>query len=648
MKNELSRRVFFERLGACAVGAAALSQATGRPAAAEDTASRGAPTAVAWTPPPSLINPNILFILVDQFRWPAWLTSSQMTTLDKIYLPNIFGRLRDNSYVFQQYYTAATMCTPSRATLLTGLYAPQTAVYETGQGTPTLNPAFPTWGEGIAALNSTYQNNVWWFGKWHLSDEQQSGASPLLPYGFNTRNYPGALGPSPNGWPNEGLNGGVNQAPGPDQGITYASDEMIAGDFIAWLNGNPAASWCATVSLINPHDIWAAPGWFANTLPPAGVPSLPVYFPTDFPNGVPPNPPPAGYSASPAALYTALPSSWNFENLGNPHGANYVSTKPSLQYTFLQNNNQQFGAVKNWTQFLNWYYWLENFVDQQVGAVLNALTNSPYAGNTIVVFASDHGEYAGSHGEHGKGGAVYDESLHVPLYVQFPGQVGSINMSQMCSSVDFFGLMCDLATSGSGAWRTTYPDLANRQSIWNFLYANSSETRTVTVGPGNAAIPYVLHTVDETNSNEYCPLPGAPPPDNRHIVCLRTKFNAASPSPGGKLAEYSHWAPNNTCWDGVTPQEFEFYDYNPKTTNNQKEMGNDYFSSNPTTQSTMASYKAALGNWGAPPDGFNGSGLTASELDPPLIGKGTDGNPLTQAQAAAQQAFFQYTNPCNA
>jgi len=669
MKNELSRRVFMERLGACALGGAALSRATGRPAEAQDSKPSGGVNTPTWTAPATLTNPNILVIMVDQLRWPAWLSSSQLTTLDKTYLPNIFGKIRDNSYIFGQYYVAATYCTPSRATLLTGLYAPQTGLYETGYNTPSLNPAFPTWGQGVAALNMGYTNHVWWFGKWHVSDAGQVGGSPLAPYGFNTQSFPGTMGPSPDGWPNEGLNGGPNTLPGPsgpDYGIDFASDQMIADDFISWLDGNPSGPWCATVSLVNPHDIAFAPGWFVNV--PYGN-SLPIYYATAFPNNVPPNPPLPGYSASPAALYTAPPKPWNYENQVNPSAPSYVSNKPTFQATFIENYNSQFGAVKNWTMFLNQYYWLQNFADQQVGNVLAALSQKGYTNNTIIIFTSDHGEHGGSHGMHDKGGAAYEESIHVPLYIQFPGQTGSILMNQMCSSVDFFGLMCDLATSGGsngGQWQTKYPDLATRQSIWSFLYNNANETRTVQVGPGSPmpAIPYILHTTDESGASEFCPLPGTGAGyDNRHVVCLRTKANSTN-SPGGKLGVYSHWAPSTTCWDTVTPQEFEFYDYNPATTNNRYELGNDYTvvksatmptpptgppnAANPTTQATIQSYVSALGAWGPAPWGLNGSGLIGSELDRPLVGIGNDGNPLTAAQAAAQQEFSQYINPCNA
>jgi len=587
MKRQMSRRGFLE---ACAAGGASLSQVLNRRAAAQNDAF----DAVPWSPPPALTNPpNILLIVVDQMRWPQWLNSAQEQTLQSV-LPNIVGKLRNRSYAFEQYYTAATACSSARSTLLTGLYAPQTAVYaESSSSTAPdiLNPAFPTWAEAVQALNAAYRNNLWWFGKWHLS--RCADSSPLQPFGFNTRTYPGgAANPSPNGYPNEGVNGGLYN------GRVYASDAEIAGDFIGWLQGEaptptkPASPWCATVSLINPHDITNAPLFSTE------------YFPRDQ------FPPPSGA----LAIYTMVPSPWNYEDLTQ------VTNKPPLQYTFQNSLNGQLGPVaypSGWVTFLNQYYWLQNYVDRQVGRVLNALENSSYGGDTVIIFAADHGEYGGSHGLHDKAYAVYDEAIRVPLYVKYPGMTKAITMNQMCSSVDIFGLMCDLATGGGGQWQTAYLDLAQRQSIWDFLYYNAIETRVVPGGP-LAGMPYIFHTSDETAI-----VPANGP--NPHVVGLRTKSGATA---GGKLAVYSQWASCTTIPDS-TPQNFEFYDYS----NNTSEMGNDYSAGNPTVQN----YLGALGSWGPP-----ATGLVATELGKPLIGTGTDGKPLSQAQAAAQQAYFNY------
>ena len=98
------------------------------------------------------------------------------------------------------------------------------------------------------------------------------------------------------------------------------------------------------------------------------------------------------------AIYTAVPSPRNYEDLTQ------VTDKPPLQYAQTSCNNF-YGMVAyadGWVTFLNQYYWLRNYVDQQVGRVLNALENSSHAGHTVIIFAADHGEYGGSHGLHDK------------------------------------------------------------------------------------------------------------------------------------------------------------------------------------------------------------------------------------------------------
>jgi len=594
---KLSRRSFLEQLGAGA-GAAALSQFGGRAAA-----QGGARPDTAWSPPQKLTNPNILFVMVDQMRYPQWLGAQQQSVFQQQIIPNIWNQIGSRSYAFDQYYTCATVCSSARGTLLSGLYAPQSGTYTQTRQKNLLLTAFPTWGWGVQTLNTAYKNNVWWFGKWHLST--CTTTTPLQGYGFQTGNYPGGplKEPDPQGVFNEGTNGG------PYQGHILASDAEIAGDFINWISGQsgytaPTDPWCAAVSLINPHDI-------------ANAPRLPTtYFPR------PAFPPPSNAPA----LYKKIPATWNYEDLTT------VTNKPPLQYAFQANKAQHFGSISypsGWVTFLNDYYWLQNYVDTQIGLVLQALANSPYASNTIVIFTADHGDYGGSHGLHDKGDGAYDEALRIPFYVSFPGQTSSIAMDQMCSSVDMFGLLCDLATGGSGQWKTTYPDLAPRQSIWNFLYQTSSETRLASALGGR---PSIFHTCDDPSAS--------PPSINAHVVCLRTKNTTAAP--GAKYCVYSHWDPCTVVPDVPFGQDFEFYDYNPLGGNNAFEMGNDYYSTNPTVTAALAEYVDALGVWSPTP-----TGLIATELNKPLVGVGTDSNPLTQAQQTAQQNYFAYLgNTC--
>lgn len=66
------------------------------------------------------------------------------------------------------------------------------------------------------------------------------------------------------------------------------------------------------------------------------------------------------------------------------------------------------------------YYALVTHLDFQIGRILEALENSPLAGNTYIVFSADHGLAVGRHGFLGKQN-MYDHSLRVPLVWVGPG-----------------------------------------------------------------------------------------------------------------------------------------------------------------------------------------------------------------------------------
>ena len=59
-------------------------------------------------------------------------------------------------------------------------------------------------------------------------------------------------------------------------------------------------------------------------------------------------------------------------------------------------------------------------MDRSVGRILKTLEELGLADNTIVVFTSDHGDMAGSHGKLYKS-APYEESVRVPLLIRAPG-----------------------------------------------------------------------------------------------------------------------------------------------------------------------------------------------------------------------------------
>ncbi len=98
------------------------------------------------------------------------------------------------------------------------------------------------------------------------------------------------------------------------------------------------------------------------------------------------------------------------------------------------------------------YYRYISYLDQLIGQVLDALETSPFAKNTVVVFASDSGVARGSHGLIGKQN-LYEHSVRVPLIVSGPGIPVDRKTDAMCYLFDVLptlGSLCDVpAPEGS-------------------------------------------------------------------------------------------------------------------------------------------------------------------------------------------------------
>ncbi|WP_405495402.1 sulfatase-like hydrolase/transferase [Nocardia sp. NBC_00511] len=470
----ISRRGFFGT-GAAATATAAAVAATGPVAHAQQRMDNH----------PG--KPNILVVLVDEMRSPMWFP--EQSVLDTI-LPNI-AALRNKSVSFQQHYTAANDCTPSRGALVTGLYSHQTGCLATSQS--ELAVGFPTWGSMLREQG--YRTS--WYGKWHLGHFADTTPGGLDRYGFDGGTYP-----SPNGAPEQGLQ----------------MDGRIVDQFVDWFNTDAAQGpWCTTVSLVNPHDIQWWPRWTRRTLAFNNIPR----WINDLPG--------------------------NFETLDQ------LSRKPRLQKALVEVSAATFGlapygtpgADQEWIDMRNLYLWFQQQVDTQIGRVLTELATRPeVADNTVVVFTSDHGDYAGSHGLHGKGGGAYDEAIRVPLFVHDPrGRLTPApgTRDQLTSSIDLAPLLLTIGTGGNG-WRSDdrYAHLARRHDI-----------AAVAADPGAAGRPWVLHTTDEHSIEEAAVRFNDDAPG--HVIAVRTA--------DAKFVRYSQWVQGSSDIDPAHAEEYELYDY---------------------------------------------------------------------------------------
>lgn len=474
----------------------------------------GATPAIAAAAGQDESRPNILVILVDEMR--DWMGFPDQDVLNQAF-PNL-ARLQNGAVRFGRHYTVSNMCSPSRGSLVTGLYSHQTGLVLTQGGNvddltgpglinreqatpvdeveppyPSLDPRLPTWG---TLLRQQGYETYWW-GKWHLNDAD----CDMEQYGFS-----GGTCPSPNGGPGGGM----------------VEDPNIADQAIAWLEEHgDRGPWCTTVSFVNPHDIQWYPRWTRQI---------------------------EGQN-DPPAVFTDLPANYETgEDLARQH-------KPRLQLAALMGLIQVFGEVphrgpafeRGWIKMLDLYYQLHAYLDREIGRVLDALEANPeVAANTIIVFTSDHGEYCGAHGLRGKGAGIYEEGIRVPLWVKDPtGRFAAqpdVPRTQLTASVDLAPMLLTLA-SGGNAWREQ-PDLA--------YLANRHDLTAVLQDPAAPGRPYVVHATDE-DGFEYGPrllpfLEDAP----FHVLGLITE--------DAKIGVYTHWADDS---EEILPdgQEVEFYDY---------------------------------------------------------------------------------------
>jgi arylsulfatase A-like enzyme len=393
-------------------------------------------------------HPNILLILVDQMQTPPEgyadgegvarglkeILGFRPLSDDNAYTRFFPGllRLRQNAVVCRKHYTASAACVPSRTAFLTGQYPASTGVdqtdgiFKSATDVPWLNPeGTPTIGDWLRAAGySTH-----YFGKWHVSHPEEPDY--LNPWGFADwdKSSPEPHGSNPD-------NGGVYRDVGFARNVVEFLQQKEKDD-----SGVP---WFAVGSLVNPHDYGLMPvGWQlpadngvvpwpgGTTLAPMKIPapgdqSLPggdgervALNPDGFPqdNGSLPRTYDESLDDKPRcqrdyALKMGLAfksmQEYNFSKQGLP-----ITTPQPYQ---LQSNAKEWALASN--QFYTYCHYL---MDLQLRKMLQTLDDSGLAESTIVVFLSDHGELAGSHGGMiQKWHNAYEETIRVPMVISSP------------------------------------------------------------------------------------------------------------------------------------------------------------------------------------------------------------------------------------
>ena len=141
------------------------------------------------------------------------------------------------------------------------------------------------------------------------------------------------------------------------------------------------------------------------------------------------------------------------------------------EYALRGRPNTRHWSHRDWRYYIYQYYRMVEMVDAEIGRVMDALRASPYADNTLVIFASDHGDGLGFHSKTSKG-FLEEEAFRVPTIAWWPGRIrgGVRDADHLISGVDIAATICDYAgapplpkTTIARSWR---PIFEGRAAPW--------------------------------------------------------------------------------------------------------------------------------------------------------------------------------------
>lgn len=358
--------------------------------------------------------PNIVFIFSDDHSIQtigAYGTRlSEFCARQKV-TPNI-DRLASGGAVFMNSFCGNSLCSPSRAAVLTGLHAHANGVMLLNK---PINQGLWTYPVGLREAG--YQSAV--FGKWHLAT--------TLPETDYWRILPGQ---------GSYMNPAFEGPHGKENHEGYASD-VITDMALDWFKKrDPGKPFFLAVQHKAPHRNWISPPRYTAWLDEVQVPEPDTLF-DDYANRASPSKNQKLTIANDMTLAGDL-------KIGEKHAQDPAYARRNAEFEKLKPQGLELTKWK-YQQYMKDYLRCIKGVDDSVGRILDALKDAGLEENTIVIYASDQGFYNGEHGWFDKRW-IYEESLHMPLIVRWPGVVkpGS-RPTEFVQNIDYGPTFVDMA-----------------------------------------------------------------------------------------------------------------------------------------------------------------------------------------------------------
>jgi choline-sulfatase len=333
--------------------------------------------------------PNFLFIFSDQHNAQVLGCAGN----NVIRTPNL-DHLAKQGVRFEQAYCQNPLCVPSRASLLTGKHCRNIGIYT---NTDILEPNSIT----IPRVLSSHGYRTCLIGKGHFNGEQYHGYQER-PYGdlYGQAHQPDPRRTADNG--ESGLGGLVGNAGPTGIPLPLTQTEICVAEASKWLQTH--------------IDMRADQPFFLSVN--FDKPHFPVRCPAPY--------------------------------FAHYEGRLHVPDCPEDYYEravpFVQKAIERFGFHnQDGDRFLQAYYGCVEWVDDAIGRLLHVLEYLNLADNTIVIYASDHGDLCGEKGAWNKT-LFFDSSTKVPLIVRCPSLFpGGKGIQDLVGLIDLFPTICEAA-----------------------------------------------------------------------------------------------------------------------------------------------------------------------------------------------------------
>jgi len=398
--------------------------------------------------------PNILLIVTDQHRLSAIgaYADSPLCGATPCQTPNI-DRLAAEGVRFNTVYTTCPVCSPARGSIITGQY-PHT--HGISSNAHNLGSSVHELPDSDALLSRQLADAGYvsgYTGKWHLGNGRTEafgvGMDPAIPStrGFVGQDFAGHGG------------GGF----GYTEYHEYLASRGLTHEVKPW--SEPARQILPTGELSGPTE---------STVP---------YFLTDHTCSLIDR-----FSGSKDPFFI-----WH--NFWGPHGPYYAPTEYVDRYRDVEIPrwpNHDWPArttpgphhVKihpdaetldweDWATAIRYYYAFTTLIDNQIGRLYAHLEATGQLDNTVIIFTSDHGETAGSHGGlTDKGWQHFEEIQRIPMIVRFPdGRSAGETRDGLVSLADVYPTVLNLAGC------ETPPESRHGQSMLPLVEDASAEWR---------------------------------------------------------------------------------------------------------------------------------------------------------------------------